>query len=626
MSQVQRYAELDFKLFRLNRCADGLRPVNWRAGFFGCCRLVVLALLVVVACNDTTAKAQTLRETDIRELAGGIVGEQSPLFLFSGLDVVETDYILAGQSAYISFNGLTIPDGPQLSDQIFVYLSARDGNLIEIPSFQLPRVWENDVGVSLEMTGPSGEGPVFTGVWHRGHGGFQSFDLDLGSVSYVGEGIKYQVPQLRFELKSDESQSSLGFYVERWEADYDGSLDGSEIAGGLRFQLLAPSSTVNPSQLLTLANRIMASLLDIERPITTGEFQGPRALGLDGLRLEIALESAGWQTRSPPATGSIAGASLTMAIDQQESGLAALSFQLGLDAFDVALADNRVSSKDAFAISFSAKGLDAHVLAGLIYGLSEPSRDGAATAGTFSDDNSLIHEGVNLSLAAQARNVAMAVPTMSVDGTLGVVGGVLSLEDAEGSADSANLRLVVGVEDVTLSNFVGRESLEPLASAIILPLMPQEARLDVTITGLQQRVLSEIAQALLTMNLTKLQTALPRDLTTLGLVIQNTGIVSDLLSVKMDGDFSFGHGGRLPVRGVLDLRTGSLLPLLAASQQAVATPVPELVSLLSAAIVITTVLQGYAVPTEDGQFGIRLDFDGGLPKINGRELPRIPGL
>ena len=599
MSQVQRYAELDFKLFRLNRCADGLRPVNWRVGFFGCCRLIVLALLVVIACNDTAAKVQTLRETDIHELAGGIVGEQSPLFLFSGLDVVETDYILAGQSAYISFNGLTIPDGPQLSDQIVVYLSARDGNLIEIPSFQLPRVWKNDVGVSLEMTGPSGEGPVFTGVWHRGHGGFQSFDLDLGSVSYVGEGIKYQVPQLRFELKGDESQSSLGFYVERWEADYNGSLDGSEIAGGLRFQLLAPSSTVNPSQLLTLANRIMASLLDIERPITTGEFQGPRALGLDGLRLEIALENAGWQTRSPPATGSIAGASLTMAIDQQESGLAALSFQLGLDA---------------------------HVLAGLIYGLSEPSRDGAATAGTFSDDNSLIHEGVNLSLAAQARNVAMAVPTMSVDGTLGVVGGVLSLEDAEGSADSANLRLVVGVEDVTLSNFVGRESLEPLASAIILPLMPQEARLDVTITGLQQRVLSEIAQALLTMNLTKLQTALPRDLTTLGLVIQNTGIVSDLLSVKMDGDFSFGHGGRLPVRGVLDLRTGSLLPLLAASQQAVATPVPELVSLLSAAIVITTVLQGYAVPTEDGQFGIRLDFDGGLPKINGRELPRIPGL
>ena len=625
---MQRYAELGVKLFRLDRCADWLRPINRLAGPFGCCRLIVAALLVVIACNDTAAEAQTLREEDVYELASGILGEQSPLFLFPGLDVVETDYIFAmtPTSAVISFNGLTIPDGPQLSNQIVVYLGARDGNLIDIPSLQLPRVWNNDAGVSLEMTGPSGEGPVFTGFWNPVHGGFQSFDLDLGSVSYDGEGIKYQIPQMRFELKGNENQSSLGFYVERWEADYDGSLDGSEIASGLRFQMLAPSSTVKPSELLTLASRIMASLLDIQRPTTVGKAQGPRALDLDGLRLEIALENAVWQTRSPPATGSVTGASLTMAIDQQESGLAALSFQLGLDAFDVALADNRVSSEDAFAISLSAKGLDPRVLAGLIYGLGAPSGSGSGMSGTLSDDSSLIQEGVNLSLAAQARNVAMAVPTMDVDTTIGAVNGALSLEDAEGSADSANLRLVVGVEDVTLSNFVGRESLEPLASAIILPLMPQEAQLDVTITGLQQRVLSEFAQALLTMNLTELQTALPRDLTTLGLVIKNTGIVSDLLSVTMNGDFSFGHGGRLPVRGVLDLRTGSLLPLLAASQQAVATPVPQLVSLLSAAIVITTVLQGYAVPTEDGQFGIRLDFDGGLPKINGRELPRIPGL
>ena len=59
-------------------------------------------------------------------------------------------------------------------------------------------------------------------------------------------------------------------------------------------------------------------------------------------------------------------------------------------------------------------------------------------------------------------------------------------------------------------------------------------------------------------------------------------------------------------------------------------PFPELsvVQALSATILVTTVLQGYAVPMKrsDGRFNFDLRFDGGLPTINGRELPRIPGL
>ena len=95
--------------------------------------------------------------------------------------------------------------------------------------------------------------------------------------------------------------------------------------------------------------------------------------------------------------------------------------------------------------------------------------------------------------------------------------------------------------------------------------------------------------------------------------------------MSADGAFQLGQPGRIPVRGELSMQTGSLVPLQNAIQQALATPIPAVVQALSATILVTTVLQGYAVPMSDGRFNFDLSFDGGLPTINGRELPRIPG-
>ena len=585
-------------------------PAALRCALFG--GLLTASTMVGVA------QPGALTDADVSAIAQGLVGTQSPLFLLGGLDVQETNQILSGREAYLSLEGLSTPDGPDFDTPVILYLEMRGDDLIRVPTVELPGEWVSAEGHRLQMGGPRGRGPTFKAVWSRRNQGFQSFDLNLGDVTYQGEGISYRVPNLRFRLDTARGLSRLNVRVNQWDADYGRAMGGRETARNFAFEVKAPTRTLTPSALLSLANRLMGTLLEVPMPPASEAEKALLPNDLHGVSLSITLGSAAWDTASPPAAGGLTNATVTMDIneDSDSNNSSRVQATLSVDRFDARLADNRVGAASPLSLSAEVTGLEPRALVHALFGVGQV--DG--------EQRALVRQPSSFTLSGQVEDLALDVPLLSVEHQLGRLMGHLAVELGDSQSQPAAVGLVLELEDVVLPDFGGREAIEPMATSLLLPMLPSKARMDISLQGIESEQVATFLNKLVIGNIRDALASLPRDLDDLTLVLGDNYLTSSLIAMSVDGAFQLGQPGRIPVRGELSMQTGSLVPLQTAIQQALTTPIPSVVQALSATILVTTVLQGYAVPAPDGRFNFDLRFDGGLPTINGRELPRIPGL
>ena len=564
------------------------------------------------------AQPGALTDADVSAVAQGLVGAQSPLFLLGGLDVQETNQILSGREAYLSLEGLSTPDGPGFDTPIILYLETRGDDLIRVPTVELPGEWVSAEGHRLEMGGPRGRGPTFKAVWSRRNRGFQSFDLNLGDVTYQGEGMSYRVPNLRFRLDTARGLSRLNVRVTQWDADYGRAMGGRETARNFAFEIKAPTRTLTSSVLLSLANRLMGTLLEVPMPVISDAEMALLPNDLHGVSLSMTLGSAAWDTVSPPATGGLTNATVTMDINQDSdsNNFSRLQATLNVDRFEAQLAENRVGAALPLSLSAEATGLEPKALVHALFGVGE-------VAG---EQRALVQQPSSFALSGQVEGLVLDVPLMRVEHQLGRLMGLATVELGDSQAKPAAVNFVLELEDVELPDFIEREAIEPMATSLLLPMLPSKARMDVSLHGIESEQVATFLNQIVVGNIRDALASLPRDLDDLTLVLGDNYLNTSLVAMSAEGAFQLGQPGRIPVRGELSMQTGSLVPLQNAIQQALATPIPAVVQALSATILVTTVLQGYAVPMSDGRFNFDLSFDGGLPTINGRELPRIPGL
>ena len=577
---------------------------------------MLLWALFVASPMVAVAQSGELTDADISAIARGLLGSQSPLFLLGGLDAQATNQILSGREAYLSLEGVSTPGGPAFDMPVILYLETSGDDLIRIPSVDLPGEWVTFQGQSLQMRGPRGRGPRFKAEWSRRAQGFQSFDLHLGEVIYRGEDISYEVPNLRFRLDTTRGFSRLHVKVNQWDAEYGRAMGGRDTARNFAFEIKAPTDTLTPSVLLSLANRLLGGLLEVPMPAMTDVDRALLPEHLHGVSLSIALGSAAWDTVSPPAKGGLSNAKLTLNIDSDANNSSRVQAALDLDRFDAQLADNRVAATSPLSLSMDVTGLEPKALVHALFGIDHDiTRRGA-----------LVKLPSSFTLSGQVENLRIDIPQMRIEHQLGRLMGRFAVAVTDDPGASAPVDLVLEMEDVALPDFVGREAIEPMASSLLLPMLPSTARLDLTVQGIDGGQVSAFFNHLVLGNVRDALASLPRDLDDLTLVMGDNYLDTSLLSLSANGTFLLGQPGRIPVRGELSMQTGSLAPLQNAIQQALSTPIPAVVQALSATILVTTILQGYAVPTTDGRFNFGLNFDGGLPTINGRELPRIPGL
>ena len=99
----------------------------------------------------------------------------------------------------------------------------------------------------------------FKAVWSRRDQGFHSFDLNLGDVTYQGG---HFVSGAKFTISARYSARlvRLNVKVTQWDADYGRAMGGRETARNFAFEVKAPTRTLTPSALLSLANRLMGTL------------------------------------------------------------------------------------------------------------------------------------------------------------------------------------------------------------------------------------------------------------------------------------------------------------------------------------------------------------------------------
>ena len=581
-------------------------------------RCALFGGLLTASTMAGAAQPGALTDADVSAVAQGLVGTQSPLFLLGGLDVQETNQILSGREAYLSLEGLSTPDGPGFDTPVILYLEARGDDLIRVPTVELPGEWVSSQGHRLEMGGPRGRGPTLKAVWSRRNQGFQSFDLNLGDVTYQGEGISYRVPNLRFRLDTARGLSRLNVRVTQWDADYGRAMGGRETARNFAFEIKAPTRTLTPSVLLSLANRLMGALLEVPMPVISDAEMALLPNDLHGVSLSMTLGSAAWDTASPPAAGGLTNATVTMDINQDSdsNNFSRVQATLSIDRFEAQLADNRVGAASPLSLSAEAIGLEPKALVHALFGVGEVT----------GEQRALVQQPSSFTLSGQVEDLVLDVPLMRVEHQLGRLMGLATVELGDSQAKPAAVHFVLELEDVALPDFIGREAIEPMATSLLLPMLPSQARMDVSLHGIESEQVAMFLNRIVVGNIRDALAALPRDLDDLTLVLGDNYLNTSLVAMSADGAFQLGQSGRIPVRGELSMQTGSLVPLQTAIQQALATPIPAVVQALSATILVTTVLQGYAVPTSDGRFNFDLSFDGGLPTINGRELPRIPGL
>lgn len=568
---------------------------------------VLSGALLLFAASVRPAQARELELLEVYELAASIISRQNPLFLFPGLQAENIAVNGNGGEYQVVLNGLGLPGSTAtVPEPIIIRLprTVSEGELIDVSVEGLPTSTIMPGGQSLKMIDPQ-----FKGVWSIDNRGFERFDLSVNRIVFKGAGIAYTARDLAASLSRQADQHVLTFKIDGFEAEYGDSFTGQESAKGLSIELSVPTTSMSGQVLLALAYRLSGILLTETEVQETLAPDPPVVGSLNGLQIKFEFEGESWEQVVPPSKGSLGPLSLQAVVEEDDQpGESRVTLIASLQSLTQTLEQMKVALEQPSSMVLELGGLNSDALADLLLDRYEG----------FDAPN--LGEEVSLSAAVDVGKVAVQVPEIDLDFAANLLAGNLVSTPRDNGAQ--NFELTGRAEKLKVVDWLNKDQVEPFASTIVTPGLPDEAAVTMGIDGLKSEDIQNVLTALLALDFRGVMGALPKDLSALELVLGESYYRSRLVEAEWSGRLK-PRQGRIPVQGKLELVTGPLAPLQIGMQQSIGTPVPVISQSMSAGILGLTLLQTFAVREDGGKLRFEMEFpaEGGLPLVNGRPLP-----
>ena len=567
----------------------------------------LLGALVLWGGLPRPAQARDLELLEVYELVAAMVSRQNPFFLFPGLHFEHVTVNGDGGEYHVVINGLGLPGSSATVPEPATLRLPRtvpDGDLIEVTVEGLPTSTIMPEGQSLKLIAPE-----FSGVWSIKNRGFDSFELSVDSIRFQGAGISYTAKGLTSTLQREKGKHVLSFAVERFVAEYGKSFTGTERAKSLNIELSFPEASDSGQVLVALAYRLSGLLFretEIQQKLAPDP---PEVSTMDGLQISIDFAGESWAQTVPPSEGTLGRTSLLFSVEpDEEADQSRLRIDATLASLTQTLDRMRVDVREPSTLVLALAGMDSQVLADLLLDRYEGF------------DAPALGQEVSLMLDVEVGDTSVAVPQLELDFTAKrLSGGLQSVPQSDGGQ---NFEMTGAGEQLNVANWLNKDALEPFASMILTPAMPQEAAITLGLEGLSADEVQGLLTAVLSLDFGDIGRALPKDIASLTLVLKDSFYTSRLLQMEFSSRLKL-RQGRIPVEGTMTMLTGPLAPLQIGMQQSIGTPVPAVSQAMSAGLLGLTLLQTFAVREDGGQLRFEMEFPetGGLPLVNGRPLP-----
>jgi hypothetical protein len=557
--------------------------------------------------RSAQSQARDLELLEVYELAASIISRQNPLFLFPGLQADQVSVNGNGGEYHVVINGLGLPGST--------------ATVLEPVTLRLPRTIGDDDLIDVVMEGlptstimPGGQSlkliePQFQGLWSINNRGFESFDLSVDRIGFQGAGISYSARELTASLSRQRDRQVLVFKAGGFDAEYGDSFTGSEKAKGLVIELSIPASATSGQVLLALAYRLSGLLLQEAEVQELLAPAPPPVSGLNGLQIKFDFDGEIWEQVVPPSKGKLGPLSLMAEVKAGDTpDISQVMLSASLKSMNQTLEQMEVTVAQPSAFMVELDGINANALADLLLDRRE-GFDAPDLGGPLS-----------FSAAVEVGRLDVQVPQIDLDFGAKMLAG--SLVSVPGTDGVQSIDLTGRADSLNVINWPDKDQLEPFASTIVTPLLPREAALGLSVTGLKSEDIQSLISAALAIDLGGVMRALPKDLGALELVLSDSFYKSRLVEAEWSGRLK-PRAGRIPVQGTFELVTGPLTPLQIGMQQSIGTPVPAISKAMSGGILGLTLLQTFAVGEEGGTLRFEMEFPetGGLPLVNGRPLP-----
>ncbi|MDA9175681.1 hypothetical protein N9O95_01175 [Alphaproteobacteria bacterium] len=557
--------------------------------------------------RSAQSQARDLELLEVYELAASIISRQNPLFLFPGLQADQVSVNGNGGEYHVVINGLGLPGST--------------ATVLEPVTLRLPRTIGDDDLIDVVMEGlptstimPGGQSlkliePQFQGLWSINNRGFESFDLSVDRIGFQGAGISYSARELTASLSRQRDRQVLVFKAGGFDAEYGDSFTGSEKAKGLVIELSIPASATSGQVLLALAYRLSGLLLQEAEVQELLAPAPPPVSSLNGLQIKFDFDGEIWEQVVPPSKGKLGPLSLMAEVKAGDTpDISQVMLSASLKSMNQTLEQMEVTVAQPSALMVELDGINANALADLLLDRRE-GFDAPDLGGPLS-----------FSAAVEVGRLDVQVPQIDLDFGAKMLAG--SLVSVPGTDGVQSIDLTGRADSLNVINWPDKDQLEPFASTIVTPLLPREAALGLSVTGLKSEDIQSLISAALAIDLGGVMRALPKDLGALELVLSDSFYKSRLVEAEWSGRLK-PRAGRIPVQGTFELVTGPLTPLQIGMQQSIGTPVPAISKAMSGGILGLTLLQTFAVGEEGGTLRFEMEFPetGGLPLVNGRPLP-----
>ena len=553
------------------------------------------------------AQARDLELLEVYELAASIISRQNPLFLFPGLQADNIAVNGNGGEYQVVINGLGLPGSTAtVPEPVTIRLpkTVSEGDLIDVMVEGLPTSTIMPGGQSLKMIDPQ-----FQGLWSIDKRGFDSFELSVDRIAFKGAGIAYTARNVSASLAKQQDRQVLTFEIDGFDAEYGDSFTGRERAKGLNIELSVPTTSMSGQVLLALAYRLSGILLtetEVQEILAPAP---PLVASLNGLQIKVDFAGESWEQIVPPSKGRLGPLSLQAVVEEDdEPGESRVTLLASLKSLTQTLEQMEVAVEQPSTMVLELGGINSDALADLLLDRYEGF------------DAPQLGERLSLSAAMDVGKIAVQVPEIDLDFAANLLAGSLVSTPREDGAQ--NFELTGRTEKLQVVNWLNKDQLEPFASTIITPGLPSEAAVTLGIDGLKSDDIQNLLTAILAVDFRGIQSALPKDLGALELVLGESFYKSRLVQAEWSGRLK-PRQGRIPIEGTLELVTGPLAPMQIGMQQSIGTPVPIISQSMSAGILGLTLLQTFAVREDGGKLRFEMEFPetGGLPLVNGRPLP-----
>ena len=557
--------------------------------------------------RSAQSQARDLELLEVYELAASIISRQNPLFLFPGLQADQVSVNGNGGEYHVVINGLGLPGSTATVPEPVTLRLPRtigDDDLIDVVMEGLPTSTIMPGGQSLKLIEPQ-----FQGLWSINNRGFESFDLSVDRIGFQGAGISYTARELTASLSRQRDRQVLVFKAGGFDAEYGDSFTGSEKAKGLVIELSIPASATSGQVLLALAYRLSGLLLQEAEVQELLAPAPPPVSGLNGLQIKFDFDGESWEQVVPPSKGKLGPLSLMAEVKAGDApDISQVMLSASLKSMNQTLEQMEVTVAQPSAFMVELDGINANALADLLLDRRE-GFDAPDLGGPLS-----------FSAAVEVGRLDVQVPQIDLDFGAKMLAG--SLVSVPGTDGVQSIDLTGRADSLNVINWPDKDQLEPFASTIVTPLLPREAALGLSVTGLKSEDIQSLISAALAIDLGGVMRALPKDLGALELVLSDSFYKSRLVEAEWSGRLK-PRAGRIPVQGTFELVTGPLTPLQIGMQQSIGTPVPAISKAMSGGILGLTLLQTFAVREEGGTLRFEMEFPetGGLPLVNGRPLP-----